>query len=137
MAQCIKIEIKDEEEWLKLLRFHKEAIKRYVSSKNPIALVIIDAELRKGTGFSAEDKNKAWIRTGGVCELCENLIPLRMMAEFDHRVPKMYGGSDNPWNLGVLHGLCHKIKTGLERIDDMKEFMNRITGGRIALYLSM
>ncbi len=65
-------------------------------------------------GFSKETKKAAWKRAGGTCE-CGCGMPFsdhpKEFPEYDHRIPRKSGGTDDLDNCMVLRWCCHRVKT--------------------------
>ena len=66
--------------------------------------------------FTGKTKAEAWLRAGGKCESCGNVI--RRGPQYDHRIPCGDGGSNDLANCQVLCEFCHgtKTKTDVTRI---------------------
>ena len=74
---------------------------------------------------------QCFAREQGVCPVCSNQIDAydALEAQLDHMVPLNNGGTNDPFNLYVLHKDCHRFKT--KRESDLRKARNaRIRKGR-------
>jgi 5-methylcytosine-specific restriction endonuclease McrA len=49
---------------------------------------------------------------GKPCECCGEIMLRGTKLHLDHRIPKEVGGTDDLWNLRIVHAECNLIRAG-------------------------